>query len=201
MIGISSVILLSGYLVVNSVSSLLQPPSSPPWEIFVIYYSIFVPINTIINVIMFFQYWNRSGTLIALSLSTKKLIAGMLIMDGVALGTGLLVPFPFQLPVIFIISLFMLSRYWKWPKRSLALLLLVIMGIDLFIHALLPIPYSIVIDEPIGIFVIIWWLNSRKYFKDNGSNIRNNGSNDKKDNKKELEDTSLSSAVNNKSRI
>ena len=160
--GISFIILLFGYYIVKALLLSIHPSLSSSliyWGTLVIFWSILIPINTIINVKIFMNYVKRSQSF-RLLLSPKRLIVGLLIMDGVALGIAYLIPFPFSLPVAFIIELFILSRYWDWHKRSMALLLLAIMSIDLVIHSLMYFPYSTVIEIPIGIFIIIWWLKS-----------------------------------------
>jgi hypothetical protein len=94
--------------------------------------------------------------------SRKRIIIGMFMVLGINLVTLFLLPFPFNLPVLLIISIIILSKYWTRSKRTITLLLLALMGIDLVIAFLIPFPFVLIPEFIIGYFIIYKWLNSKK---------------------------------------
>jgi hypothetical protein len=86
----------------------------------------------------------------------------MLMMLGISLITTILLPFPFSTLLSFILSIFVLAKYWGRSKRTITSLLLAILGINFAVVFLIPFPFSILPSFTIGYFVIDAWLNRKK---------------------------------------
>lgn len=106
----------------------------------------------------------------------KRIIIGILIMYGVGFiieisVLSLFQPSPFDweiywgiiIPIALIIDVIIFTKYWNRSKRSIALLLLVLIGKDLLIMFLVPFPFSWPIMLLAGYFIIARWLNHKKY--------------------------------------